>query len=289
MRDSILFLIALLIAGFAAPTIRSYSGNQMDEDNRRRAAELWEKAVAAKGGRERLHQVRTLVISSTNPSRRGERTKFAGLHKRTEQVYALPDKYWWWDDSRPGVFGLSAEMYNGEEYWLVRDGDPESPQKVPLTELSLETRRFFLRRAQAYFLLETAWFQPVPVGVKSGWVGLKRVDIVHARIGEGKLVFYLDRKTHLPVMAALLSPRADENDPEWIDLYAARFDDYHEVDGVQMPRKVGWGPRGFDNYRFLINVDVDAQIFEQPPRLEDGPEAWKPRQTSTLKNPGARK
>jgi hypothetical protein len=275
VRDLLLLTVVLLIAGSAVSPVRSNTGKQMDESNRRRAEELWEKAITAKGGRARLQKVQTLLISS-KASRRGEHSEFRGLHRRVEEVYVFPEKYWVWDDSRPGRFGLSIEMFNGKEYWLARDIDPESPSIVPLTEQVLKTRRFFLQRVQAYFLLETPWFRPIPERVKSGWIGLKRVDIVYARAGQDTLVVYLDRKSHLPLKAALLDPRADVDDPEWVDLFAAVFDDYQEIYGIQMPHKVGWGPVADGQYTYQVNPSIDERLFHQAPKIEHGPEAWKP-------------
>jgi len=71
----------------AAPSQLNPAYNSLE-----RAKELWEMAIAAKGGREKLHQVGNLV--------------FAGEGGTLVHFWVFPDKYFSWVDTRPSVFGL---------------------------------------------------------------------------------------------------------------------------------------------------------------------------------------
>src|SRR6266567_7066100 len=63
-------------------------------------ARIWEEAIAAKRGRERLYSVRNLVVRS-----RGEylTQKMKKNEVRMEEIYVLPSKLWSWSDYRPDV------------------------------------------------------------------------------------------------------------------------------------------------------------------------------------------
>ena len=261
----LLILISLLGAYYAGALPAT-----PQENNEQKARQLWELAITAKGGRERLQRVDNLLISS-HAARPLDRPGFEGLGTHHEELYVFPEKFWWWRDDRPSKFGLSAEVFDGATHWLVKEDDPESPRRLGLTTNEKE----FSVRAQVFFLMETPWVKPVPVKARTEWLGLKRVDVVHTLANGYKVIFYLDRKTHLPVKASILSLNADENDEEMVDLFAVFFDDYREVQGLQMPHKVGWGSSPRHLYSFRMNVDYDEAIFAGPPKLEAGPEAWR--------------
>src|SRR5213594_1865308 len=86
------------------------------------AERIWEQAIVAKGGRERLYAVRNMVIMSSgsykalrfkiSPDRKVESKslKPSGLYR--EGLFVFPSKYWAWDDYRPAVFGLWIHVYD---------------------------------------------------------------------------------------------------------------------------------------------------------------------------------
>src|ERR1044072_9721432 len=67
MRDFLVFV--LMLFAFLAPLMPSEAqiprrANRADDESRQEAERLWELAIAAKGGRERLYSVRNFVVSS---------------------------------------------------------------------------------------------------------------------------------------------------------------------------------------------------------------------------------
>jgi len=100
-------------ATFKAVSPARYHINPMEQrrmpQQQEEAVRVWERPIAAKGGRERLHSVRNVVISS-----HGEYASrlFKKNRVRREELLVLPNKYWFSDDYRPDVFGLTVSMYN---------------------------------------------------------------------------------------------------------------------------------------------------------------------------------
>ena len=62
---------------------------------------LWEQAIAAKGGREQLHQVTNLVVSYRETVRNF--LDFAVHRGDVERLYVFPNKSWSWVPTAPGV------------------------------------------------------------------------------------------------------------------------------------------------------------------------------------------
>ena len=61
------------------------------------AQRLWELAIAAKGGRERLYSERNILISTTRSN------------YQTVELRVFPDKFWRWT-GQPEQFGRSANV-----------------------------------------------------------------------------------------------------------------------------------------------------------------------------------
>jgi hypothetical protein len=237
------------------------------------AVRLWEQAVAAKGGREHLHSVRNMVISS-----RGEymTSSFKKNKIRTEELLVFPNKYWSWDDLRPDVFGLTVEMYNYDTNmkYIISDGEPHHPPE-PIKE---RQRNKSLRNAQLSFLLETKWMKPTLVKANTGRVGLRPVDIVQTTVEGERVDFAFDRKTHLPVRVSYYDVVRGKT-----YIMALALSDYIEISGIKVPQtskvdegdkyKYGEGVKYKASYQF--NVEYDPEIFVKPPPLEAGPEAWR--------------
>jgi len=83
------------------------------------ARAVWEAVIAAKGGHERLRNVRSFVISfggKINTSRPDIAPKLD-----LEQVAFLRYGYWQWVDARPGAMGVSLTVYSltTHRYWLL--------------------------------------------------------------------------------------------------------------------------------------------------------------------------
>jgi hypothetical protein len=245
---------ALAVCAAAAPA-PGRSREESRADTRAEAERLWELAVAAKGGRERLHTVHSFLIS-------------AGSRKHPLiDLYAFPGRYWRWDAS-PEPLGLAVQMMNAErgDAYLTYPDDPKSPRK--LGEVFLRSCQFFVTEAQLYFLLETRWHRPVPVEAREGEAQGRRADVVRVVVGDRRADYFLDRKTHLPLK--VVYPARDDSRRHF------EAKDYVDVGGLMLPAKVSYGG-GFSPYAYVVNPDYDAAVFERPPTVEAGRDAWRPR------------
>ena len=90
--------------------------------------------------------------------------------------------------------------------------------------------------------------------------------MVRALVAGRQADFFLDRKTHLPVK--IVFPAEGGAGPY------VRLRDYVEVGGVSMPSKVGHEGDARTPYAYVLNPAYDARVFERPPTVEAGPEAW---------------
>ena len=178
-----------------------------DEASDRQAAEqLWELAIAAKGGRERLYTVNNLQMSTREKVWYGLRR----LPFIWEALYVFPNKSWEWHDERKTIFGFSILTYNQDRniyYWYV-DRGKGGALGIPTEPVNNKTGLGTLYDIQLKYFMETKWVKPIPVRVEKGKIGWRSVDIVHTIVkgyptkdgrDEVRIGFALDRKTHLPV------------------------------------------------------------------------------------------
>jgi hypothetical protein len=217
---------------------------------------LWEQAIAAKGGREQLRTVRNLVVTH-----RGD---------KAVSLYVFPYKLWQWNDDRETPIGLAVTMLNLQRDlgFETRSQDAQSPMRMD--QRWRESTAVSLQDAQLYYLMETEWMKPAPIGVTSGQVGSRRADVVQTTVNGKRVDFYFDQESHLPLKVAfpVTNPAGT---------YYVTFSDYANVNGIKMPRRVRFLDSGNLPTNFEINVTYDESIFERPPRIEAGPEAWRRR------------
>jgi len=114
------------------------------------AEATWEKVIAAKGGKERLHRIENVLRSSRIPAR----VRFRSLELRNEELFALPNRLWHWSDERPTVLGLHLTTIDLETMrrFSAHAGE-DSPRK--LQAVPIDRRR--LELMQAVELLDTRW------------------------------------------------------------------------------------------------------------------------------------
>ena len=222
---------------------------------------LWERAIAAKGGREQLHQVTNLVMSYRETVR-----NFLGIpvHRGVvERLYVFPNKSWSWDDGLPPPFRLTTGWLDVEQNrrCTLYAGSsapvcgPAKQAKSPADE--------GITQVQYLYLMETRWVKPTPIGVTKDNIGLKQVDVLHTRFENKRVDYFLDRKTHLPARVAVFYNDSDRA------TFMFDFSDYVTVNGIQMPGRQKKG-----KINFQINARYDESIFTRSPSIEAGPKAW---------------
>jgi hypothetical protein len=240
------------------------------DDNRAEAQRLWELAIAAKGGRERLYAIENLQYSV-------RRRDWWGLQRAStviEALYVFPEKSWVWSDQRPTIFGLVIQLQNYEDGIHLGYVDRGKGGSVdPIYDMGRGGLSDFFDTQLNYFM-ETKWVKPIPVSVESGKINGRAVDIVNTvvrdypkgkeRVDE-KVSFALDRKSHLPLKVIYYIVALGEAHPGGPNL-----SDYAEVNGIQMSLN-------FDGNRttYQFNVEYDPRVFQQPPSEQSGIDAWK--------------
>ncbi len=269
MRQSfcttVLALLCLGIAGARSPHV-----------DRQAAEALWEQAVAAKGGRERLAAIQSFAIQ--------ERTEFGRLMLRdvaagkvSQVVCALPDSWWEFLDYRPGKMGYSVLAANAQTGlgWSTHGG-PAGPLLRRYTGLA-----YRVRQLQYVYFLETRAVRPTPIRASTVKRGFATVDRVETMLEGDLVVFDLDVKTHLPIRIetsrknTLPAPRpgmAPPGDMRFVYELAG----YDEVGGIQVPRRVTLGG-DTAHARVEINPEHDPSIFTTPPSPDSTIDSWRGR------------
>ena len=234
-------------------------GFQPSQHNRQEAQKLWDTAITAKGGLDRLHQVNSLLIWYEETTR-----NVLGMvvHRgHVERLYVFPGKVWAWDDGLPPPFRLSVGFLNLEKNLSCRvyvDSMSPTCGNAPKSGSGEE-----IAEAQYLYLMETKWIKPTPIRVGKETIGFKTLDVLEAQLADKRIVYFLNRRTHLP---------------QRVDVYhgaskrarvSLEFSNYVTVDGIQMPSKQKRG-----RINFLMNPPYDEAVFSHAPSISAGPKAW---------------
>jgi hypothetical protein len=264
--------LPLATTQLAAPAAQAEAGPQ-------NAQRLWELMLQAKGGRARLHEVRS--IEEVDAVKRiGFPPAFKPGHKDTGslmvRLFAFPDREWQWYDAGESVFGLSLDVYNlslGTAY-LAWGSDPVRTLSAQKGE------DFKLWEAQLVYLSESEWVRPQPVRVITDDKMAKQFDIVETHFDGDyfRADFLLDKRTHLP--ARMVTYRRNNGRglrPILTETY--EFLKYVSIDGVIIP-----SPWAFElitgdrpvacNFQVRLNVPYREEAFTTPPSVAAGPYAW---------------
>jgi hypothetical protein len=241
--------------------------DSLEQTEKREAERIWDQAIEAKGGRERLYAVRNVVISSKGIYRTSHNR---GNTIRQEEFYVFPDKFWAWSDYRPDVFGLRVEMVNWEtkaHYLVSPDAPRDEPRGMPTggSDQIMEGR--------IYYLLETKWLKPVVMKAIKGRVESRLVDIVRTKVYDQLTDFVFDRESHLLVQVRTYHGPDTSKKPADV----VTFSDYTEANGLKVPRKVVFDDGMAYEVSFQFNVTYDPGVLLNPPTIEAGAEAWKPK------------
>ncbi len=251
----------------------SAAGGSGAQEDRQKAVTLWEQAIGAKGGRDRLAGIRSVAILEKAGFKRPTLPEMA-VGRVDQIVCELPDAWWEFLDYRPGQMGYSVRVVNARTgLGWASQGGPASPLRRPDTHTA-----FRLRQLQYVYFLETRWVQPTPLRASRVQHGSKSADRVETEIEGDLVVFDLDTNTHLPVRIetvhkiTLKPPRPGMSPGE--QKYVYELDGYHEVAGIQVPGRVTISGDPAEA-RVEINPDYDPLIFTRPPPADTTIDSWR--------------
>jgi hypothetical protein len=260
----------VILVGMRAEVSAGQAKSNTLPDSREEAERLWEEAIAAKGGRERLYSINNLQFSIRDRAWWNLRR----VPNDMEALYVFPGKSWEWTDRTGTIFGFEIWMDNDERDMHLAYSDCGEGKNVSVSTLMhpLTSKRGLTRMIirQLDFLMETRWVKPIPVSVDRGKVGRHGVDIVHTVLKgdrgiEEKVSFALDRESHLPRQVIYHTITLGK---EYTG--ATPVSDYVDINGIQIPGKI------YDaRITVQLNVLYNQQVFEQPPSRAAGIEAWK--------------
>jgi hypothetical protein len=248
---------------------------QMQDDPKQEAQRLWELALAAKGGRERLYNIRNTVISSRSEYMTTSQRK---NQLRTESLFVFPNKLWSWDDNRPDVLGLRVEMYNFDTnmHYIINPDYPHDPPRPIMGTRKSDSYTYGL----VSYLLESRWLKPILLNVRQDTIGHQKVDIVQTKVNDYRVDFAMDRQTRLPIRVTYYHM---QDGKEVFDL-AQDLSEYTEVGGIKVPQMLKDDEGGMTHLRLQFNVEYDESIFVRPPPIEAGPEAWRPKMNKSRRD-----
>lgn len=280
-------LVLCIVAALALASVASAQAPAPKDDaERARAAALWEEAVRAKGGRERLLSIKSLLITSTIYARapKGSNTKDA------VRLYAMPGKAWVYTHTPEFHVKLDATVINTERKLCTVTLAPAGSGVRGLSPCLSETWTQYLLQDPFIYLLETEWVRPVPLRARTEGQGQKQVDVIEAEVGKLRADFYLHRKTRLPFKIVTEWYGGIGRATGTLGPMEVLLEDYAAVEGVQMPRRVtrrflpthresvGDPPTGDEERaRYQFNVEHDPAVFDAPVPKNVKPDDWKRR------------
>lgn len=257
-------MITVIISGFWIGCCFGQVKVDSDSIEKQNAQKIWELAIAAKGGREKLFSVNNIVVSSESDYLFGLKR----IKNRMEDIYIFPNKRWSWNDNRPSNFGLVLTMYNWEtnQKYVIGSQSPEFKGLEPI-EANKKSTGF---AGLIDYFLETKWNKPNPIKTFSTKLGSKKVNVVQTEFLDNRADFYFDLKSHFLVRAVYYENEKQAN--------SIRQMNYKSFSGIMMPTKIVLeaSDANFEyDVSFKFNVDYDNEIFSTPPRMDLGPEIWK--------------
>lgn len=249
MRNlSVLFVFMLVSCSF----VFCQSSFMLDRGN-----EIWDKTIAAKGGRAQLHKISNFLVVR-------RQTKLKQLPVNVG-LFVLPDWYWsWWNSG--GIFGTEVWVHGSTGTWRAS----EDIQGHGILWLPPSQKTGDELRDQVLFLMETKWFQPTILSLTEERLGRDKVDVVTVGVDQDRVKYYIDKKTSLVRRVSPLGKYGN------VVLEAVDMMDYQPVQGIMMPSRTRSPEAGTYRLEFAFDVEYDPEIFNRKPAIEDGPEGWKP-------------
>ena len=272
LRFSIILLFVCLFANvcFAQKAVAETDATKKD------AERIWELAIQAKGGRDKLLTVDNLLVQEGNPYDKLLKGRNVGYEV---SLLVFPYKSWSWNDTRPSVFGLAVRMDNEETkmYYQMTPDDPAKGLKQMLPPTPEQDIN--LTYHQLVYFMETKWIKPIPLKVREGKSHNKLADIVEVMANGKRWEFFLDVETHLPFQIDWFYTikGADQSSSNYLS-------DYTEVKGIKVPQNVVWEYGEKSPSQIQISVNYDENIFTAPTKIEDGPNAWQGTNVNQMKS-----
>lgn len=268
-----MFTAAILLMASANSSL---SAGLESESSQSEAKQLWEKTIAAKGGREHLRNITCLYVKRIQPE--GD---------RDYQFFVFPD--FSFNYTYGGRLEDSAmEVYNHGKaitWWLP--STTNVAQAIPRERKGDDPSSNII--AQFLYLMVTNWMDPKPLRVRKERLGLKRLDVIEVDANGWPVDYYLDPKTLLPiqVVSAYGQMSHEKGEKEQV----VKLEDYAPVDGVMMPRKLSYSytyanarRRWTENVSYELNPAYDSQFFEHPPTPRTLPDSWRAKSDTSKKN-----
>jgi zinc protease len=228
--------------------IAARPSTEQSADERAKAVALVDRAIAAKGGLEKLRALKTIVAKQTQASKRPDGESLV----ETTNYIQYPDRF---RIEAPDVL----QVFDGTRAWIKdRRGVQEGPEAVA-REAALA-----MRRDVVALLLAVKDGKLTPrllPDVKDAEGTLNHAVELSAR-DLNPVVLYVDPDT------GLVRKRMYTADAPARPIVEEQFFDYREVDGIQMPfratQKVGPLSVERRTVDLKLNSPVDAALFKRP-------------------------
>jgi hypothetical protein len=263
-------LVSFVLPALLSVALTHAHASQTDQQT---AAAIWEQAIAAKGGRERLAAIHSFAIH--------EKTVFnhpvAGIAagKVDQVVCVLPDRWWEFLDYRPGKMGYSVTSADARTGlgWSTMGG-PARPYLRPNTGLAHR-----LRRLQYVYFLETSAVRPTPTRASRVRRGFRAVDRIEAAFDVDIIVVDLDVDTHLPIRVETITPNTlppprPGMKPPGDTKFVYELSQYEGIGGIKVPTRLKLGG-DTTRAQVEINPDYEPSIFTTPPSPDATADSWK--------------
>jgi len=216
--------------------------------------ELWERAVKAKGGRERLRGVHALAVY-LKPAN----VVMAGPLQSC--LFVFPDRYFEWR-GRGSQAATASLIVDAGANRVSRDANGRPRTTRPFTQ----TDRDQLSLYRLVYLLETAGAQPEPLAVDH--------NSLMVQLG-GRVFRLFLNKSNLPARVYLPSEPGLKDGP--INDY--RMERYHDFQGISLPARVTSMVGPVTQWTWDVDYEIDPtynpKLFARQANLDDGPEPWR--------------
>src|SRR5579883_289426 len=224
------------------------------------AHEKWNRAIAAKGGLEKLESIRTFFWS-------GEMTVWQGLARRKhldQMLYVFPDFAWsYQENSHPGLGRSASHIHYDRGYSLNSDHLRRDSYQYPLSD-----KRYI--GSLPALLMETRWVKPTLGGCNVEEAA--RETVVEAEFAGWRYDFHFTRGEPLPAKV-VQHPAGQIANTEWT------LSSYRPFEGIMLPtmfrQRDSVGIVLNMNMKYEINPEKPSGLIDSDPTQTMAPEGWR--------------